>query len=57
MSDFVTVNFGVISEMKKLKIEIESLNEMETSFGVLTLDETIKRQNAKNRLFHLIENL
>lgn len=57
MSNFTTVAHETISEMKALNLEIKSLNEMEISFGDLTLDETIKRQNAKNRLSLLIDKL
>lgn len=57
MSAFTTVPNEVISEMKSLVIEIKSLDEMETCFGRLTLEETITRQNAKNRLYHLINKL
>ena len=48
---------SVCKEMKELKLEIQSLDEMDTCFGHLTVNEIVKRQNAKNRLFYLIDKL
>lgn len=44
MSAFTTVPNEVISEMKSLVIEIKSLDEMETCFGRLTLEETKRKK-------------